>query len=59
MDSVSHQLNTLATRASERSIHDSLQYDSDDSEDNINIRQCCDGKHDVTTLSRNSHQHHT
>ncbi|KAI9245636.1 hypothetical protein BY458DRAFT_447189 [Sporodiniella umbellata] len=32
------------------------QYDSDDSEDMINIRQCCDGKHDLTSLSK-KHSH--
>ena len=26
--------------------------DSDDSEDYINIRQCCNGKHDISTLAR-------
>ena len=26
--------------------------DSDDSEDFINIRQCCNGKHDISTLAR-------
>ncbi|KAI8877170.1 hypothetical protein K501DRAFT_230742 [Backusella circina FSU 941] len=35
------------------------QYDSDDSDDNIDIRKCCDGKHDISTLSKeHSHHHH-
>ncbi|KAG1456088.1 hypothetical protein G6F46_007849 [Rhizopus delemar] len=34
------------------------QYDSDDSEEMINLRQCCDGKHDLSTLSKkHSHTH--
>ncbi|KAL9559682.1 hypothetical protein MBANPS3_000305 [Mucor bainieri] len=37
---------------------DVTQYDSDDSDDMVNIRQCCDGKHDVSTLSRGQHHHH-
>lgn len=32
------------------------QYDSDESEDMVNIRQCCDGKHDLSSLSK-KHSH--
>ncbi|KAL7321735.1 hypothetical protein PS15m_001473 [Mucor circinelloides] len=52
---------TIDTKASNRSISqmmDVTQYDSDDSDDVVNIRQCCDGKHDVSTLSRGQHHHH-
>lgn len=52
---------TINTKASDRNIPqmmDVTQYDSDDSDDMVNIRQCCDGKHDVSTLSRGQHHHH-
>lgn len=52
---------TIDTKTSDRSIPpmlDVTQYDSDDSDDMVNIRQCCDGKHDVSTLSRGQHHHH-
>lgn len=52
------QQNTLSSRTSNAIIADAIQYDSDDSEDMVNIRQCCDGKHDVSTLSRGHHHHH-
>lgn len=55
------QTSTINSKASDRSIphhvHDIAQYDSDDSDDLINIRQCCDGKHDLSTLSKNNHHH--
>ncbi|KAG0165211.1 hypothetical protein DFQ28_009087 [Apophysomyces sp. BC1034] len=38
--------------------HSALGYESDESEDLLNVRQCCDGKHDLSTLSRRgSHNH--
>ncbi|CAO3671777.1 hypothetical protein G6F70_005024 [Rhizopus microsporus] len=50
--------NTMQSIKSMIPIHDVTQYDSDDSEDIVNIRQCCDGKHDVSTLSKkHSHTH--
>lgn len=52
---------TIESKTSDRSIPqmmDVTQYDSDDSDDMVNIRQCCDGKHDVSTLSRGQHHHH-
>ncbi|KAF1800007.1 hypothetical protein FB192DRAFT_1286028 [Mucor lusitanicus] len=53
---------TIDTKTSDRSMPphmmDVTQYDSDDSDDMVNIRQCCDGKHDVSTLSRGQHHHH-
>ncbi|CEP15628.1 hypothetical protein [Parasitella parasitica] len=52
---------TVGSKVSNRMIPqmtDVIQYDSDDSEDMVNIRQCCDGKHDVSTLSRGQHHHH-
>ncbi|KAI9486371.1 MAG: hypothetical protein EXX96DRAFT_516368 [Benjaminiella poitrasii] len=50
----------LNTHNSERSIPqivDATQYDSDESEDIVNLRQCCNGKHDVSTLSREARHH--
>ncbi|KAL0091336.1 meiotic cell cortex C-terminal pleckstrin homology-domain-containing protein, partial [Phycomyces blakesleeanus] len=41
-----------------RSQHSLAGEDSDDSEDLVNIRSCCDGKHDLSTLRRDSHNHH-
>lgn len=61
VENAGHQQTTLSSRGMEESIshaQDLAQYDSDDSEDLVNIRQCCDGKHDVSTLSRNNHHHH-
>lgn len=54
---------TISTKASSirsqsHHAHDIVQYDSDDSEDIPNIRQCCDGKHDVSTLSKGGAHHH-
>ncbi|CAO3703584.1 unnamed protein product [Rhizopus stolonifer] len=48
--------NTMQSIKSMIPIHDPNQYDSDDSEDLVNIRQCCDGKHDLSTLSK-KHPH--
>ncbi|KAK4511169.1 uncharacterized protein ATC70_012382 [Mucor velutinosus] len=51
----------IDTKTSDRSIPhilDVTQYDSDDSDDMVNIRQCCDGKHDVSTLSRGQNHHY-
>lgn len=50
-----------SSKTSERSMNhlaDMSQYDSDDSDDLVNIRQCCDGKHDVSTLTRGEHHNH-
>ncbi|KAF7721272.1 hypothetical protein EC973_004981 [Apophysomyces ossiformis] len=33
-------------------------YESDESEDLLNVRQCCDGRHDLSTLSRHGSTHH-
>jgi hypothetical protein len=63
IDTISHRQTTFSTKASSvRSIphaQDILQYDSDESEDLVNIRQCCDGKHDVSTLSKHHNHHHS
>ncbi|KAI8393448.1 uncharacterized protein BYT42DRAFT_609242 [Radiomyces spectabilis] len=48
-----HEQSSLST-----GIHSYNGYDSEDSEDLIDIRQCCDGKHDLTTLSRDHKHHH-
>ncbi|GAA5814324.1 hypothetical protein MFLAVUS_007818 [Mucor flavus] len=61
IENAGHQQSTLSSRASNRSIphvQDVSNYDSDDSDDLVNIRQCCDGKHDLSTLSKGSHHHH-
>lgn len=61
LENAGHQQTTLSSKASERSIpqaRDVVNYDSDDSDDLVNIRQCCDGKHDLSTLSKGSHHHH-
>jgi hypothetical protein len=58
---------SISSKASEKSMNHvsgsthlsgSTQYDSDDSDDSVNIRQCCDGKHDVSTLTRGQHHNH-
>lgn len=62
IENAGHQQSTLSSRASNRSIphvQDVSNYDSDDSDDLVNIRQCCDGKHDLSTLSKGSHHHHS
>ncbi|KAI7870251.1 meiotic cell cortex C-terminal pleckstrin homology-domain-containing protein [Spinellus fusiger] len=45
----------------EEGVHDSqlslAGEDSEDSEDHVNIRSCCDGKHDLSTLKRGTHHH--
>ncbi|KAI9257818.1 hypothetical protein EDC94DRAFT_522094 [Helicostylum pulchrum] len=61
IENAGHQQSTLSSRVSNRSIphvQDVSNYDSDDSDDLVNIRQCCDGKHDLSTLSKGSHHHH-
>lgn len=51
--------NTMQSIKSIIPIHDANQYDSDDSEDIVNIRQCCDGKHDLSTLSKKHIHNHS
>lgn len=59
IENAGHQQSTLSSKASNRSMipQDVSNYDSDDSDDLVNIRQCCDGKHDLSTLSKGT-QHH-
>ena len=58
IDNAGHQQGTKPSDMNVSNDAEVTQYDSDESEDLVNIRQCCDGKHDLSTLSRGHHHHH-
>ncbi|KAI8979859.1 hypothetical protein BDF20DRAFT_872100 [Mycotypha africana] len=49
----------FSTGNSDAQIFDVEDSDSADSEELIDVRQCCGGKHDISTLSKNRHHNHS